>query len=346
MRRFAHGRYLTDVAAELPDEVEAALPGGRHAFALALMVGRRTLEHAALSPNTRIGLALATTKAEIESLERMVRAPGEESDGRDNPGVFARDLAAELRLTGPVAAVSAACASGVAAIVHAARLLKRGDADMMLVIGVDVLADFVLAGFSSLAALSARPCRPYDGSRDGLSLGEGAGALLLTRECPAALGVVAGWGITNDASHVTAPSRNGRGLALAMERALETSGLDAGDVHYINGHGTGTRYNDEMEAKAIGAVFSGAMPPVSSMKGYFGHTSGAAGVIEAALCLAAMRERTVPASMGLERAGEECAGLNLAKGHVRLDRMENVVTVKSGFGGVNGALVLSRGSGR
>jgi 3-oxoacyl-(acyl-carrier-protein) synthase len=396
LRRLPRDRYQTAVAGEVPATAEAALaaelpaPSASRAWRLAFGVGRRTLDGAAGAVAAgRTGLVLATTKADIEEFERRgekgvrpllclapegpSRQKGSDPFFSQGPGwflpdVLARDLAAALGLGGPVLAVSNACASGLVAVAQAARLLERGAAEAVLVVGVDVLADFLLAGFSSLAALSPRPCRPFDRDRDGLSLGEGAGALLLggvkgsgpfTRPaepgrpegCSAVkgpdpfstprLGTVRGWGVANDANHITGPSRTGEGLKLAFARALAGAGLAPGDVGAVNSHGTGTLYNDEMEAQALAAVFGERQPPVFSLKGYFGHTLGAAGVIEAVMCLAALRERTVPASLGFENLGVT-KPVAVAAEPLALPALDNLVTVKCGFGGVNAAVVLGR----
>lgn len=350
MKRFPHGKYRTDVAGEIPDEVMAGLapdgPGAdeTRAYALALGVGRRLVRALPADlPRQRTGLVLATTKAEIDELHHKVLSRPTSGRERFNPFVMARDLARDLGLAGPVLAASSACASGSIAIIQAARLLTRGEADRVLVIGVDVLADFILAGFSALAALSRGPCRPFDQSRDGLSLGEGAGALLLARapDRGSPLAILRGWGMTGDACHITAPSRTGEGLRRALLGALAMAGLAPQDIHYINSHGTGTVYNDEMEAEALGAVFGEAGPPVSSMKGYFGHTLGAAGVIEAALCLKVLRERAVPASMGLTDLGVG-RPINVTRVPLRPDPLDNLLTIKCGFGGVNAVLAISR----
>ena len=295
---------------------------------------------------SRTGLVLASTKAEIGHLERL--AAGEEAGRRHNPYELARDLAEALGLAGPVMTVSNACASGLIAIVQAARLLRRGDAEMVVVVGVDVLAEFILAGFSALNALSPLACRPFDAERDGLSLGEGAAAVLLTlapRRDDTILGEVAGWGVTNDACHITAPSRTGAGLEAAIVGALASAGVEPGDIHCINGHGTATVYNDAMEAKAVYRVFGRGMPPLSSMKGYFGHTLGAAGVIEVALTLRSMREGVVPACLGLRTLGVD-APVHVPTEHLRVPRLSNALSIKSGFGGVNAALVLTQGGTR
>jgi 3-oxoacyl-[acyl-carrier-protein] synthase-1 len=210
----------------------------------------------------------------------------------------------------------------------------------MIVVGVDVLADFILSGFSSLKSLSRRPCRPYDKERDGLSLGEGAGAVILAvdKSNLPVLATIKGWAVTNDANHITGPSRTGEGLKVAMKKALNMAQMTPEQIDYINGHGTGTIYNDEMEAQAIGTVFEKSLPPVTSMKGYFGHTLGAAGTIETGLCLMAMRENTIPACLGFERLGVD-KPINVPAEHLK-HNLTNVLTIKCGFGGVNAAVIL------
>jgi len=347
MQRFPRGKYATDVAAEIPDDAAASggfdIGDGRsRCYALASGVAANALSRAGVCA-ARTGLVLSTTKAEIGELERSVAAGRPLGRGRFLPHRMARDLAADLQLGGPVAAVSNACASGLAALVQAARMLERGDADAVLVAGADVLADFTLAGFSCLGALSPRPCRPYDASRDGLSLGEAAAAMVLVRGDDAAgraLAAVTGWAITNDANHITSPLCTGDGLRASIEQALRRARLAPSEIDFVNGHGTGTIQNDEMEAQALHSVFGNRTPPVSSFKGYIGHTLGAAGLVEAALCVRAMQASTVPASLGFSRLGVS-GPINVAADHLDPARVAHVLTLKCGFGGINAAVILS-----
>ncbi len=353
LQRFPHGAYQSDWAGEIAAEDLAAYgcasSGEKFSltWCLAYQAGKKALEQAFAGTTAvadrEIGLVLATTKGDLPEFERLVRQGGGPVLGLFNPYVLARELSGKLHLRGPALAVSGACATGLFAIIHGARLLRRGTADAVLIIGVDVLSDFVLRGFSCVSALDPQPCRPYDAGRAGLSLGEGAGAMVLAPRgrLPAReLAAIQGWGVANDARHITAPSRTANGLIQALRQALATSGLPADEVHYINGHGTGTQYNDAMEARAIATVFAAARPPVSSMKGYFGHTLGAAGVIEAALTVMALKRRMVPASLGLKHPDRE-ASINLVQQPLRVPNFKNALTIKSGFGGINAVLALS-----
>ncbi len=254
-------------------------------------------------PTARRGLVLSTTKADIEALETFLKSRGSGCESvpssrlkQIQPAFLAADLAAANQVTGPVQCVSAACISGLLALQQGAALIRRGLADLVLVAGVDLISEFVLAGFTSLKSLDPEGCRPFDQARIGLSLGEGAGALVLVRRDllsgPAVL--VSGWGSSNDANHLTGPSRDGAGLALAISRALAKAGVAPDAIDYVNAHGTGTPYNDAMESLALRAVFGERVPPFSSSKGLLGHTLGAAGILETILCVAALEAQLLP----------------------------------------------------
>jgi 3-oxoacyl-(acyl-carrier-protein) synthase len=355
MRRFPHGRYQTDFAAEAPEELaegsrsESAGDGFSLAHSLALQVARNALKHAfgnrLISNGSKIGLVLSTTKADIAEFERLFTDRGKQGRGLFNPYMLARRLAEDLDIGGPVLSVSGACASGLLGVIHAARMLLRGSVEIAVVVGVDILSDFVLSGFSSLYALDSRPCRPFDETRCGLSLGEGAGALVLalpdkSEHLDRGLADIRGWGVTNDARHITSPSETANGLTLALQKALGMARLNNSGIHYINGHGTGTRHNDAMEARAIANVFGNSSPPVSSMKGYFGHTLGAAGIIETVLTVVAIQNRTVPGSLGLEKPGIP-QQINLSARHSYCEKLNSALTIKSGFGGISAVVILS-----
>ena len=354
MRRFRQGRYQTDFAAEAPAELTAGFRSGATgdgfslAYSLALLVAHNAIEHAFgkrfMADGSKVGLVLSTTKADMAEFERLFADRGKPGRGLFNPYLLARQLASDLGIRGPVLAVSGACASGLLAIIHAARMLLRNSVEFAVVVGVDILSDFVLSGFSSLSALDSRPCRPFDENRRGLSLGEGAGAVVVARAETAThsgrgLADIRGWGVANDARHITAPSETANGLTLALRNALGMARLNPGDIHYVNAHGTGTVQNDAMEARAIDNVFGSVSPPVSSMKGYFGHTLGAAGIVEAVLTIVAIQNRTIPGSLGLEKPGIP-QPLKLNAQHSPCETLNYAATVKSGFGGISAAVIL------
>jgi 3-oxoacyl-(acyl-carrier-protein) synthase len=261
--------------------------------------------------------------------------------GLGSPRRLASRLQAALGLGGPVAAVSCACSSGLSAIALAARWIEGGRVEAALVVGVDVLSAFVLRGFSSLLALDPGRCRPFDAARRGLSLGEGAGALLLGHAEDGAAWV-AGWGESNDANHVTGPSRDGVGLSLAAGRALARAGLAPEEIGFIHLHGTGTRYNDASEALAMEQVFGGGTPPAVGTKANTGHTLGAAGLLESLVALGCLERGLLPANLGLEEP-DVASALDLTRGPRSLEGPRAALKVCAGFGGIDTAIVLRGG---
>jgi len=220
--------------------------------------------------------------------------------------LLAEDLAAEFGARGPVQTVSVACVSGLVAISQGEKMIRRGEADAVLVVGVDCLSEFVVAGFTALKALDPLGCRPFDASRCGLSAGEAGAAIVLVRgdlvSQPAI--TIRGFGGSNDANHLTGPSRDGSGLAQAIRVALNSAKLSPNEIDFIHAHGTGTSYNDAMESLALKTIFGGTSPPVSASKGMLGHTLGAAGVIETICCALAMEENFLPGTPRLTVAAE------------------------------------------
>ncbi|NDV81064.1 beta-ketoacyl synthase [Bacteroides sp. 51] len=233
--------------------------------------------------------------------------------------------------------ISNACISGVSALVVAKRLMEQGKYKQVLVAGGDVLSHFITSGFISFKSVSPEICRPFDAKRDGLSLGEACATILLTTEQTPGGIVLAGGGISNDANHISGPSRTGDGLYYAMRQAMEDAGIEASDIDFVNTHGTATVYNDEMESKAI-HLAELQHAPVNSMKSYFGHTLGAAGIIETIVCAHELKEQTVFGTLGFEELGVPMP----IKVHAQhIDKpIEACVKTASGFGGCNAAIVL------
>lgn len=240
--------------------------------------------------------------------------------------------------------ISNACISGVSAIVLASRMITSGRYKQVLVTGGDLLTRFVITGFQSFKSVSKEICKPYDQVRNGLTLGEACASILLTGNrtlIPATQTpvLVEGGCITNDANHISGPSRTGDGLHYAITRAMNETGLKPKDISFVNMHGTATIYNDEMEAKAI--HLSGLeQVPVNSLKPYWGHTLGASGIIESIACIEQLKRRILLATPGFEVLGVE-EPLLIENKHRSLDTMKRCIKTASGFGGCNAAVVFA-----
>lgn len=243
-----------------------------------------------------------------------------------------------------VTTLSTACSSAANAIMLGARLLKAGEADLVVAGGTEALSRFHLNGFNSLMILDHEPCRPFDTLRAGLNLGEGAAFLVLESEEMAQLRKVTphayltGYGNACDAFHQTASSENGEGAYLAMTEALAMAHLSAKDIQYVNAHGTGTPNNDQSESVSLKRVFGEEMPMVSSTKSFTGHTTSASGSIETVICILAMQHHFVPANLGWKNPMEN--GILPTMGTQNVD-LENVLCNSFGFGGNDSSLVIS-----
>jgi 3-oxoacyl-[acyl-carrier-protein] synthase II len=335
---------IRGVAADDPDR----------AGALALLAAHEALAAAGLDPGavdpTRFGVVLGTTCGGMRIFEAWDAAA---AAGTPPPTDVARvpyfapavRLAGALGLRGPVATTQLACASGTAAIALAAGWVERGRADVVLAGGTDILSRFLVAGFNCLRATAER-ARPFDRDRRGLVLGEGAALLVIEAAAHAArrgadvLAAVRGAGAAADAVHMTAPDREGGGAARAIEAALAAAGVVPAAVDFVSAHGTGTPYNDAMEAAALGRVFGAAGPAVHSIKGAVGHTLGAAGALEAVVCVQAIATGVIPPTVGLVTPDPACAALDLVRGEPRRRRVDVALSTSSGFAGANAAIVL------
>lgn len=290
-------------------------------------------------------LILASTKGEIDLLEKNILT-GEGDASGSNLNNLLQKVSQLAGITGEAIVVSAACASASAALARAAAMIRSGHKDSVLVAACDSVTEFVYSGFSSLMALDKFPARPFDRSRSGLSLGEAAGFALLmsasraVKEGRKILGEVKGWGLSDDANHMTGPLRTGDGLSLAIAKAMKTAGADEKDIGFISAHGTGTVYNDAMEIKAFKSVFKIKQKPVYSIKGGLGHTMGAAGLVELIIALRALKEKTVPPTVNLKDADDDAkgwaSGSPCSAGEKKFALLTN-----AGFSGINAALVLA-----
>lgn len=299
----------------------------------------------------RVGVFLGTSTAGILQTEIAYRhrdaATGALPDDFDYGGThnafslaaFARDY---LGLEGMAMAVSTACSSSAKVFAAAARQIALGTIDAAVVGGVDSLCLTTLYGFASLQLTSTQPCKPYDPTRDGLSIGEGAGFALLERApdgqaaAPGAV-MLLGVGESSDAHHMSAPHPEGLGARMAMAAALKAAGLNAADIDYINLHGTATPANDAAEGLAVAAEFGHGVA-CSSTKGATGHTLGAAGAIEAVVCAMALSDGQIPGSPGTQQL-DPAAGLNYQLAG-RAAPLKRALSNSFGFGGSNCSLIL------
>ena len=302
----------------------------------------------------RVGLFLGTSTSGILETEVAYRRrdpatgalPADfDYAGSHNSYSLAGFLRALLGLEGPSAVVSSACSSSAKVFASARRMIAAGVIDAAVVGGVDSLCLTTLYGFHSLQLVSARPCRPFDVERDGISIGEAAAFALIERP-PGSLDenaiLLLGAGESSDAYHMSSPHPEGRGARAAMLQALAGAGLAPEHIDYINLHGTGTPSNDSAEGKAVAAVFADREQPVpaSSTKGATGHTLGAAGALEAVICALALQHRLLPGSANTQRVepslGFEYLRANSARPIAR------ALSNSFGFGGSNCALILGR----
>lgn len=294
---------------------------------------REAMSHCAGLDLRRSCFILATTKGNIEWLDVA-------SDERIRLSTSAALIARACGLPPAKAVISQACISGVAGLIYALRTLQDGYCDTAIVCGADRLTPFVLAGFSSFQALADEACRPFDAARKGINLGEAAATIILSREAGTSpLARLLGGATTNDANHISGPSRTGEELARAISRALAQSGIGSDDIRAISAHGTATVYNDEMESKAF--ALSGLLhAPLHSIKGYVGHTLGAAGVLESALLIESMRHGLSIPCAGFGQLGvSQPVRVSTVAEHMDIPY---ALKTASGFGGCNAAAVFGR----
>lgn len=258
-------------------------------------------------------------------------------------------------LKGPNLAVVTACATGAHSIGEAARLIQHGDADIMVAGGTEGAIDKIgIAGFNAMKALSTRndnptaASRPWDKDRDGFVMSEGAGVLILEEyEHAVARGAkiyaeVAGYGLSGDAYHITAPAPDGEGGFRAMRAALNDAGLTPADVDYVNAHGTSTGLGDVGELAAVKKMFAGVPVSMSSTKSVTGHLLGAAGAVEAIFCALAIRDGVVPPTINLENPEESVGDFDLVPNVAKHRNVDVAISNSFGFGGTNASLVLKR----
>ena len=283
-------------------------------------------------------LIISSTKGNISLLETGV--PSAPLNKRIALHTSAKLIAAYFKFSNQPVVVSNACISGILAVLTGMRLIQSGQYKHAVVAGADVISKFVLSGFQSFQAISPKVCKPFDAARDGINLGEAAGTVILTSEKKYSSGIkVTGGAISNDANHISGPSRTGEELCIAIKKAMDMASVTSRDIDFISAHGTATIYNDEMEAKALNLANLQTVP-VNSLKAYYGHTLGAAGLIESIVSLHSLKENLVIPSLGFENLGVT-EPINICTTLYK-SPLQHCLKTASGFGGCNAAMVFSK----
>ena len=340
--------------------VEHVEPGsiGR-ASQLAIAAARLALDDAGIAIDSvdprAVGVSIGTTSGEPEFIERFDDMElagardriGPEFIGRYPCHVLAAHVASELGFRGPNLVIPTACAAGNYAVAHALDSLRAGEADVMLAGGSDAFSRITYTGFARLGAIAPHRCQPFDRDRKGMIPGEGAAVLVLeplerARTRGARIyAELAGYGLTCDANHMTAP--HGDGAVRAMRTALADSGVAPEQVNYISAHGTGTAVNDRVETLAVKQAFGEVAPrvPMSSIKSMLGHTMGAASAIEAAACTLAVWDDHLPPTIHLEHPDPEC-DLDYVPNTARATRVDVAMNNAYAFGGNNASVIFRK----
>ncbi|MFT5183306.1 MAG: 3-oxoacyl-[acyl-carrier-protein] synthase-1 [Flavobacteriales bacterium] len=322
-------------AAKFTDEqrAEISIEGERFIVSLAVKCIEGSLDQVTrdLLSSPKTLLLLSTTKGDIELIAEDTEAARLHKLGDA--------ISKKLNFAGSVQTVSNACISGVLAVITASDFIRRGQYDHVIVCGVDLVTPFTIAGFESFFAISETTCRPYDANRDGIALGEGSACICVSSENiyleePF---TYLGGACANDANHISGPSRTGEGLFRAIKRSIKYAGIKPENISQICAHGTATRYNDDMESLALKRAEL-QYTPVNSLKGYIGHTLGAAGVMELALLFQSVRNEVILGSLGFEEHGTS-ETMGIASATMSLSS-EIVLKTASGFGGCNAAALF------
>jgi 3-oxoacyl-[acyl-carrier-protein] synthase II len=335
---------------------------------LAIAAAEEAMAHARLTVDTsnreRVGIVIGTGIGGIGTILATYEVMKERGPDRVSPFLIpmmisdsaAGVLAIRTGARGPNMALATACATGTNALGEAAGMIRRGEADVMVAGSAEAsIVPLAMAGLNAMTALSTRnddpqkASRPFDLDRDGFLMGEGAAVLVLeAAESAESRGAeilceFSGYGTSDDAFHISAPSEDGAGAALSMGLALKDAGMQPQDIGYINAHGTSTRLNDKSETAAVKMVFGEAAygVPISSTKSMTGHLLGASGALEAVICTRVLDSGLLPATINYETPDPEC-DLDYVPNHARKAKPEHVMSNSFGFGGHNATLIMSR----
>ena len=366
--------FKCKIAAEVLDFEGASLFGSREARRMdrftqfALAAAHQAVQNSGITINDdnrdQIGVIIGTGIGGLHTIYEQIQVFIERGPSRVSPFLVpmmlpdtaAGMVAIHLGVRGPNLAVVSACATGTNALGEAAEIIRRDQADVILAGGSEsVIVPIAMAGLSVMGALSERnddpqrASRPFDLFRDGFVMGEGS-AVLVVEELEHAqlrdaqiLAEITGYGSTNDAYHISAPAENGSGAARCMQIALNRGGLKLQDIQYINAHGTSTQLNDKSETAAIKTVFGerSYQIPVSSTKSMTGHLLGAAGALEAIICVKALQDQLIPPTINYETPDPVC-DLDYVPNRTRPATLQHVMSNSFGFGGHNATIIFSK----
>ncbi len=298
----------------------------------------KTIENASISIDEKVGLIISTTKGNIDLLEKKDTFPTE----RVYLSEFGNTIKEFFKFKNEALVLSNACVSGIMAISVAKKLIQVKKFDHVFIVSGDILSEFILSGFNSFQALSEEHCRPYDKARKGINLGEVAASALITSDlknlADEAVEII-GDSTCNDANHISGPSRTGEGLYRSVTLAIKEAGIETAAIDYISAHGTATSFNDAMEAVAFNRAGLNEVP-LNSLKGYFGHTLGASGLLETIVGMHSLKKNTLYKSLGFEELGVSEA-LNIITEN-RSKQLHIFLKTASGFGGCNTAVLFKK----
>ena len=286
--------------------------------------------------NEKTGFILSTTKGNITALEN----PSSDNFHQAHLSQLAKNVADFFGFTTEPIVISNACVSGILAVSVAKRLIQSEMFDNLYIVAGDEVSEFVLSGFNSFQAMSDSPCRPYSKNRNGVTLGEATAAVLVSSNKENAKIKIIGDGSINDANHISGPSRTGEGLFRSIESALAEAKIDANQIDYISAHGTATPFNDEMEAIAFNRLGLENVP-VNSLKGFYGHTLGASGLLETVIGIESVLESKLFVSLGFDEMGVSQPINIIEKNEDK--KMNFFLKTASGFGGCNTAILFEKG---
>ena len=325
---------------ELQKEFDVLNPQGNYTRLEQMMITSldKVIEASNITLNERVGLIISTTKGNIDALDDRNSFPKESA--------YLSELGKQIKtffgFQNDAIIVSNACVSGILAVAVAKRYIQQGLYDHVFITSGDVITEFILSGFNSFQALSTEPCKPYDANRTGINIGEVTASVLVTnsdKELSDDAVVILGEGSCNDANHISGPSRTGEGLFRSMQSAFRQANVSPFEIDYISAHGTATLFNDEMEAIAFNRMQLNTVP-LNSLKGYFGHSLGASGLVETIIGMHSLKNNTLYKSLGFETLGVTKPITVIKKTTGK--KLHTFLKTASGFGGCNTAVIFQK----